>query len=121
MHRKPVMHRGEPDRRDERAPARGQGSVRIEFTRHALQRMRERGVSAEDVYEALGNPDELLLDTETDRIVAVKHGKGLCVIVEARGDTVKVITVIVTPHLKRLVERRKKGERWKPWPGKRSQ
>ena len=94
--------------------------MRIEFTRHALQRMRERGVSKEDVYEALGDPDELLLDAETGRIVAVKHGKGLCAIAEARGDTVKVITVLVTPHLERLVERRKERGRWKPWPGKRS-
>ena len=95
--------------------------MRIEFTRHALRRMRERGVRREDVYEALGDPDEVLLDVETGRIVAAKYSKGLCIVVEARGDAVKVITVLITSDLRRLVERRKERGRWRPWPRRRGQ
>lgn len=89
--------------------------MRIVFTRHALRRMEERGVTRENVYEALGEPDELLLDTETGRFIAVKYGAGLCVVVDAAEDMVKIVTVLVNSNLERLVERRKSRGRWAPW------
>ena len=91
--------------------------MRIVFTRHAIRRMRERGIGEEAVYEALGEPDELFLDTETGRIVAVKYSTGLCVITEADRDTVRIVTVLRSTSLERLVEKRRTG-RWVPWRGK---
>jgi len=89
--------------------------VRIVFTEHALRRMEERGVTREDVYEVLGEPDELLLDTETGRLVAVKYGAGLCVVADITEDVAKVVTVLINSNLERLVERRKRKGRWAPW------
>ena len=77
--------------------------------------MEERGVTREDVYEVLGEPDELLFDTETGRLIAVKYGAGLCVVADTAEDTVKIVTVLVNSNLERLVERRKSRGRWVPW------
>ena len=44
----------------------------------------------------------MLLDTETGRIIVVKYSTGICVIVEALGDRVEVVTVLVTSSLERL-------------------
>ena len=95
--------------------------MRVVFTRHALRRMEERGVTREEVYEVLGEPDEVLLDTETSRIIAVKYSTGVCVIVDAHGDRVEVVTVLVSGSLERLVDRRKSRGRWAPWPRRSGQ
>jgi uncharacterized DUF497 family protein len=48
--------------------------IELIFTRHARQRMRERGISVNEIKEALAAPD-ILKDAFLDRRIAVKYLK----------------------------------------------
>ncbi|NJE08907.1 DUF4258 domain-containing protein [Thermococcus sp. M39] len=69
----------------------------IVFIPHALERMKERGISKELVVEALANPDKVG-EGYFGRKVAQKviDGKLIRVIYEEHEDSIIVITVYIT-------------------------
>jgi hypothetical protein len=88
---------------------------RIRFTKHAelkLSTLSHLGVTREKVIHALKEPDEMLYDTETDHLVAVKYENNLAVVFDYREDNIVVITVIYSAKLRRTVENRKTRGRW---------
>ena len=95
----------------------GWGSVgmSVEFSRHALEKVRKRGVSMSDVYGALGVPDELYEDVEHGTLVAVKKVYDKFVIVAYREEdsVVKVITVYYSFKFDRLLRAKMVRGAWK--------
>jgi hypothetical protein len=87
----------------------------VEFSHHALEKVRRRGVSMSDVYGALEIPDELFEDVEHGTLVAVKKVYDKFVIVAYREEdgVVKVITIYYTVKFDRLLRAKMVRGAWK--------
>lgn len=73
----------------------------LRFTKHALERMRERGVTEADVHRALSAPDRLESSTRTQsrllakKLIRKESGKRILLVIhEMRGLETIIITVI---------------------------
>jgi uncharacterized protein YuzE len=75
------------------------GYGKIEFCRHAIDRMVQRGVTQEEVIEAINNPTSTGHPTqrgrERIRRVFAGSGKVVDVVYDEPGDRVRVITTFV--------------------------
>jgi len=80
------------------------GGWRLRLSRHAVERMRERGVSVEEVLGALREPVQLLYDTRRDVYLALS-AEGVGVVYAARGRVVEVVTVLRRREYEALVGR----------------
>lgn len=103
------------------------GKKAVYFTRHALSRMKQRGISETDVFQALTKPDETGLATQDGRKrVRWFRGAGanVDVVYEDESNVIRVITVmrILASHSsereyladrrrRRLQQKRKRGKR----------
>ena len=65
----------------------------LALTKHALERMRERGIGLEDVVEALRSPCSHAYDRERD-VYLVLGCNGTAVVYAMRGRVVEVVTVM---------------------------
>ncbi len=71
--------------------------------------MKERGVTEEQVLEAIANPTRILRDTKKNRLVYIKSYGGLALFVIVEG--ARVVTVWIADRWERVVERKvRKGE-----------
>jgi len=52
----------------------------IEFTRHAEEKLKERGITKDGVIDVITNPDEVLFDTVKGNLVAIRKINDLIVI-----------------------------------------
>ena len=88
----------------------------IRLSRHIVDKLAKElsrmGISIESLEEVIRNPDEILYDTVTGRLVAVKIGGNLAVIYERRGEEIFIITAIYSSSLDDVVRRRKRSGRW---------
>src|SRR5437870_3225376 len=75
----------------------GDQTYRIEFIHHALDRMKSRGITENDVIGTLGCPDEII-DQENGRKMAVRTPYGsmntIKVVFERHADTFRVISAM---------------------------
>ena len=85
---------------------------KLEYSDHALQRMKVRRVSKEEVEFVLRNCQELLYDTVEKHYVFVNYEVKLAVVVDIEGDRCTVVTVIPSSRLGKLVAKRKEKGRW---------
>lgn len=67
--------------------------VKLIVTAHSKQRMRERGISFEEILEALQEPVQLAYDKDKDVYIAVAH-KGYAVVYAFHGNVVEIVTVL---------------------------
>ena len=65
----------------------------IKFSKHARDRMSERGISVENVLDTLNNPVQHVYDKWRDLYIAVSE-QGYAVVYAYRGNTVEVVTVL---------------------------
>ena len=70
--------------------------MRVIFTHHARQRMRQRRISEAEVFETLGAPDDILPGDEHEDIAVRKFGaREILVVYEETGQgTVVIYTVM---------------------------
>jgi len=89
--------------------------VPIQFSDHALEKMRRRGIKRSYVYETLKTPDELYQDIEHDMMIAVKkiNDKFVILAYGEADETVKVITVYYTAKLDKLIRSKTVRRAWK--------
>lgn len=88
------------------------GCMGVVISEHALERMRKRKVSEEEVMEVLENPEEIFYDTQTGYFVAVrKRNRKWLIVVYISGREIRVVTVVITSKFN-IVENRVKTERW---------
>ena len=89
--------------------------MHFEYSTHAEQKFKERGISKSEVEEVLKSPEDVFLDIETGNLVAVgkrrsKEGHKL-IIVYLPGKRIKVVTVIDTSRME-IIDRREERRRW---------
>jgi len=87
----------------------------VQFSRHALEKMRRRNVKTADVYATLKSPDEVYEDVEHGTMVAVKkvNGKSIILSYKMEAEVVKVITLYYTTKLDRLLKAKTVRGAWK--------
>ncbi len=80
------------------------GTMKIKFIEHALERMKERGITEDEVINAISEPD-YVGKGYGDREVAQKliNGKLLRVIYEKHGDEIIVITAYKTSKVEKYL------------------
>jgi len=88
--------------------------MKIQFTKHAYLKLREREIEEFEVRQVIEHPEEILLDTETGNIIIVgdrslKIGHKLLVVLSK--DMQKVVTLIDTSKID-IINRRKEKGRW---------
>jgi len=66
---------------------------KIKLSKHAKDRMKERNIEEEDVYEALHNPVQLVYDSWNDVYIAVSM-KNIAVPYSLKGNVLEVLTVL---------------------------
>lgn len=90
-------------------------SMPVEFSFHALEKARRRGVKMSQVYQTLKTPDELYEDVEHGAMVAVKKTNDKFIILAYREEAgaAKVITIYYTTKLDRIVRSKMVRGIWK--------
>ncbi len=76
--------------------------VKLMLTRHAVERMRERGITVEGIVEALSMPCDNAYDRERDVYLTLGCNR-VAVVYAFRGSTVEVVTVLREPEYRFLV------------------
>jgi len=66
---------------------------KVKLSKHAKDRMRERNIGIEEVYEALHNPIQLVYDSWNDIYIAVSV-KNIAVPYSLKGNVLEVLTVL---------------------------
>ncbi len=77
---------------------------KIHYTKHALERMKERGIRREDVEEALQSPAQILYDLKRD-VYLVMGENSTSVVYAVRGVKIEVVTVMRKEEYEALVRR----------------
>lgn len=82
--------------------------MKVVFTRHARERMKERLISREDVVEALENPTKVGYDKDGKILVKKtyqKEGKERLLLIVGRisRETFKIITIIDSSKVKKYL------------------
>jgi len=76
----------------------------IKFTKHALQRMKARNISKDEIIEAINYPDNLLNDSYKNKIAQkVKKKYLLRVFYYLEGDSKIVITAYKTTKIDKYI------------------
>lgn len=87
----------------------------IQFSHHALEKARRRGVNVLHMHQTLKTPDELYEDVEHGTKIAVKKVDDKSIILAYREESgvVKVITIYYTTKLDRLLKSKTVRSAWK--------
>lgn len=87
----------------------------VQFSHHALEKMRLRKVKALYVYETLKSPGEVYEDAEHGTMIAVKkvNVRSIIIAYNREAETVKVITLYYTTKLDRLLKAKMERGAWK--------
>ncbi len=80
----------------------------IEYTEHARRRLFERNISEQEVLETLEYPDKVLMDTWTNRLIAVSLDSGISVVYVQRHGRIVVVTVMRLRELNHVLRSHRK-------------
>jgi len=84
----------------------------IEFTKHAEEKLKERGITKEEVIDVITNPDEVLFDTIKGNLVAIrKINDYYLIVIYTPTKPIRVVSALVTSKLN-IVENRVRKGRW---------
>jgi len=91
--------------------------MKITFSKHALQKIKERKIRVEMIKEALCNPEFLFYDLMEKTLVAVAKVKidniqtNLVVVFTKKGEEIKIVTTYPCRNINKEIKR-KEGIRW---------
>ncbi len=80
----------------------------IEYTEHAKKRLYERSINENDVLETIENPDEVLFDTWTSRLIAVSLDLGIGVVYVQKHGRIVVVTAMRLRELSHVIRSHRK-------------
>jgi len=85
--------------------------LKIEYSNHALTRLKIRNIEKSEVEQALSSPQKTYFDIATGYLVAIAERKfrknhWLIVVYTKLDDIYRVITVIDTKSLNKIIQRR---------------
>ncbi len=86
----------------------------VYLTEHARIRIRERGITINDLKEALNSPDMDFLNKLYNRRIIVKlyDSEGLILVLDEFEDHAEIVTVIFSTEAREIVRRRTRRGRW---------
>lgn len=86
----------------------------IKYSRHALFRIRVRGVSKRQIALTIRDPDSAYLDLESDATVAVRQfsTRYLVVFSDTRGSDTRIVTVYYASDVSSLISRKLRRGAW---------
>jgi len=93
-------------------------SWRLSFSKHAMEKMKERGIGIEDLRRVLESPRLRFYDASSraEVVVGESHLYGLkihlVVVFRRRGEELHIVTVYPVREVEREVERKVKSGRW---------
>ena len=91
--------------------------MKITFSKHALQKIKERKIGIEMIEEVLSNPEFLFYDLIEKTLVAVAKVKiddiktNLVVVFIKKGEEIKIVTTYPCKNIDKEIKR-KEGIRW---------
>ncbi|MCD6521378.1 DUF4258 domain-containing protein [Candidatus Calescamantes bacterium] len=91
--------------------------MRIIFSKHALQKIKERKIKVEVIEEVVSNPEFLFYDLIEKTMVAVAKVKiddiqtSLVVVFIKKGEEIKIVTTYPCRNINKEIKR-KEGIRW---------
>ncbi|MCE4614978.1 MAG: DUF4258 domain-containing protein [Desulfurococcales archaeon] len=93
--------------------------MKIAYSRHAELRVSIREIGENEVAEVLSNPVNVYYDIVTDTLISVGKRTGrkdhwLIVVYKKKNDTYRIVTVIDTKNIDRIVEKKTISGRWIP-------
>ena len=79
--------------------------MHIEFTKHAIEKMKVRHISESDIHSALKEPSGLLYDVEHETFVATKplRDRYLVILYDRKNETMSVVTVYFSTKIDKLI------------------
>jgi len=78
--------------------------MKIYFTSHALQRMKERNIKKQEVYDSLKYPDKIAHKENTIVVMKLRKNNHLLIIIYNNlGSAKKIITIIDTSKVKKYL------------------
>ena len=78
--------------------------MKIRYTFHSLERMKQRGINKELVEECLGKPDKtIVLKDNTHRCIRKIGDRVLIVIYKINGHTILVITAFTSTKIRKYL------------------
>ena len=77
---------------------------KIKLSKHAKDRMKERNIEEEDIYEALHNPVQLVYDSWNDIYIAVSM-KDIAVPYSLKGNILEILTVLSKKEYEALMSK----------------
>jgi hypothetical protein len=91
--------------------------LKIEYSRHALMRIKLRSIGKNEVERVLLSPREVYFDVVTSNMIAIgerlsRHGHWLIVVYTKSNDVYRIVTVIDVKSLNKIVQRRIRSGRW---------
>ena len=90
----------------------------IRYTRHALERMKKRRILEESVSHVVLSSVERYVDEERGVLIAVKRETPpLIVAYRIDGRDFVIVTVYTPSNIDKVVERKVRLRRWRPWLG----
>ena len=80
---------------------------RIRYTKHAIERMIERGITKEQVEDCIKNPTNITHDKYCNKIFQklIDHKKLLCVIIKYENNDIKIITTYKTSKIPKYISK----------------
>ena len=79
--------------------------MKIRYTLHALERMKQRGIDKELVEECLENPDRILFEEDTHKCVKKIGDKVLVAIYRKNDDSILVITAFLSTKTRKYLDK----------------
>jgi len=86
----------------------------IEFTRHAIEKMRARHVSESDIRDALKESRDLFYDMEHETFVATKplRNRYLVILYTRKNEVLNVVTVYFSTKIDKLITSKIRRGAW---------
>ena len=78
--------------------------MNIIFTKHALERIKERKIKIEIVIDTLRSPDKTFKNKETTKYVKKINSKVIVVIASLKNNSIKIITVFKSSKINKYLE-----------------
>jgi len=90
--------------------------LKLRWSKHIEDKLEKElhrlGITKELLKEIVSKPDEVLLDSENGRNVAVRLKHKVAVIYESTNEDTFIITAIYSSSLEHVIQRRKRAGRW---------
>jgi len=86
----------------------------VEFSGHAIEKMKARHISESDIQSALKEPSDLFYDVEHETFVAIKplRDRYLVILCTRKNETLSVVTVYFSTKIDKLIDSKIRRGAW---------